>query len=605
MGLACTATVYLSSRWSGSYFSTAWPLLGAVLVLTTGGLLLFGVRPNRRAALASASLAAFGVWSLASVGWGGVPDAAWTSFDQATIGATALLLGSLLAGVGCAWPTVAGVAAGLTLQAVELLLRLQSSHVPSDWFQGRKVQGPVGYANAQATFLAVGVVLMLWLAADRRLFVRAPAGAACGVLCGTLLLTQSRGALLALAIGLVVLVALSRDGRTLGLGLAAALYTGAMWLPLRHVDKALVDGGSAARTHAFHHYAGWLAAGSLVLCLLAATPPGPRLMRRALILASVAGAIGGGAAVAVLHPAALHSLQRGIKGSISSVDPVHLPGGETRLASVSSTGRREIWSVAASLYEAHPAVGAGAGKFARTWDRKRKENNLSVLQPHSIELETLSELGVPGGVLFTSFVALAFLAVVRKRSRLSIQSAAAAAAFAVFLLQASVDWTFSFPALAVAVLLVAGAAAEGRRSRGTGILTYVGISVAMMALLVGLAGPWLSAHSAAQARAELPRDVSKAWDLAARARGFDRWSSDVVALQGQIAEQDGELVRAASLYGDAAALAQRPWMYEAEQARVLKSTGLRAASRAVCRRALRDNPLELSLLNGVCAGVRP
>ncbi len=52
------------------------------------------------------------------------------------------------------------------------------------------------------------------------------------------------------------------------------------------------------------------------------------------------------------------------------------PGGETRLSSLSLTGRLQTWRVALRLYQHHPVLGAGTGQFARTWDQQRSDHNL-------------------------------------------------------------------------------------------------------------------------------------------------------------------------------------------------------------------------------------
>ena len=567
-------------------------------------LLIAGFRPTGPAAVAALTLAALGAWGLASVAWGGIPDVAWTRFDQAVIAGLALVLGSLLAAAGVGSWVAGGVLAGLAAEAVEVIVRLQSLSVSSDWFQGRKVQGPVGYANAQGALAAVGVVLALGVTANRHVAVRSAAGAAAGLLCGELLLTQSRGALLALAVALLAVTLLSLDGRTALLALAAGGSAAALWLPLRMVDRALVAGRRAGEEAAFRHFAFWILGCAVVLALLAAVPPS-LFARRALVPVCIAAAVAAGAAALVAHPGTLGSLRRSVEAANSSIDPSRLPGGDTRLTSISFTGRIKTWHAAVDLYDRHPALGAGSGQFARTWDRTRTINNLTVLQPHSIELEVLSELGTPGGVLFGTFVVLALAAVVRRGRRLAPAAAAAAAAFLALVLQASVDWTWSFPALVVAVLLALGAVSGGSGRRPTGLVAFGALLAVTGCLVVGFGAQWLAAHTADRAEAALPADPGRAWDLATKARFYDRWSSAVVEAEARAAEAGGDLRQAAALYRRAAELDQRPWRYDAEAARVLQRAGLTRAMRAECRQAFAENPLELSLREGLCRASRP
>src|SRR6185295_18877335 len=114
------------------------------------------------------------------------------------------------------------------------------------WYYQRYLEGPVGYHNAQATLFALGVPLALGAATSRRLPVRVVGAAALGPLVGALILTQSRGALLALGIASVVLLAWARDLRLVLFALPAAAVTGGMLLAVRSVDAALVEGPAAA-----------------------------------------------------------------------------------------------------------------------------------------------------------------------------------------------------------------------------------------------------------------------------------------------------------------------------------------------------------------------
>jgi hypothetical protein len=189
---------------------------------------------------------------------------------------------------------------------------------------------------------------------------------------------------------------------------------------------------------------------------------------------------------------------------------------------------------------------------------------------------------------------------VRARGRAKPLAAAASAALAIFLLQASVDWTFSFPALVAAVLLVLGASAGPSRSRPTGVVAAAGAIGVAAVLLLMLAGPLFSARALAQSMAAAD-DPPRAWQLASRARTFDRWDGDVISWQGQVAESAGHFLLAARLYNRAVGLTQQPWVDQFARARVLRRAGLVKASREACRAAHSENPLEWRLQVGPCA----
>jgi len=95
--------------------------------------------------------------------------------------------------------------------------------------------GPFPNRNHTACLLAMGAVMgagcVVWAGAKRKYGAAAVAGAMAGLILAALLVTESRGGLVALACGLAVFLGLVmlklRDRRALGLGLAAALLLGA------------------------------------------------------------------------------------------------------------------------------------------------------------------------------------------------------------------------------------------------------------------------------------------------------------------------------------------------------------------------------------------
>jgi hypothetical protein len=590
-------------RDNGAYYTVSWPLLGGVVVGVAGALLLAGLRPSRWTAASSAALVALGLWSLVSVTWGGLPDDSWRTFDQMFIGAAALLTGSMLSR---GWRrrnlVLLGVTIGIVLQAGEILYRLQAGSVPSSWFDGRKVQGPVGYANAQAAFLALGIPLALFLASRASLRTRCLGGASAALLLGTLLLTQSRGALVALAVALLFQVAVARDLRLAAFGLLLAGH-GALLLPqLRHVDAALVA-AAASRPTVFRHYDLWVAAGAVVFGALAAVAnPRNRTISHVVVIGTVVcavGFLGALGATGRIDPGSIHGI---IDRGISETNPSTLPGGATRLGSLSLTGRVPLWRVAVRMGREEPLLGFGQGQFARVWGVERDDKNAYVLQPHSIELEVLSQLGSIGFLAFGGFSVLGLAALWRSRTGRRIRGLGVAVLL-VLVLQASVDWTFSFPALLVDALLVVGlSVGTGRRRLGSSLTIGLQLAAVLVAL-AALAGPYLAARRLEAAKAARATDPVEAWRLAASARSADRWSPEVADFQGALAEQAGRYELAARRYQEASELSLQPWVDEFRRARALRRAGRLAASRASCRKARAENPLEFALGSGPCRDV--
>jgi hypothetical protein len=549
------------------------------------------------AAASSAAFVVLGLVAGASTAWGGLPDVAWKALDESLIGAAALLAGSFISGFARNGSrlVLGGVLAATVAMSVELLYRLQAGTAPDAWFDGRKVEGPLSYHNAQGAMFAIGVPLALWATTRRAAVVRAAGGLSCLALVAGMLVTQSRGALLAALVAVAIQVAVARDVRLVAHAILAALLGAALVIPFRHVDAALVNDSGHAATQ-FRSFAEWSLLAAFVLAAVSALPR-TNLMRRCAIGASALAVIG---AVAFALPH-LGEVGPKLDRALNGEEPTRLPGGQTRLSSLSLTGRTQIWRVALDSYRDAPVLGHGSGSFTAIFTRARTNKDLYVLQPHSIELEVLDELGLPGAVAFVSFVALLFVGLVRGRGPRAARAAAAGVVVAL-VGQASVDWTFSFPALVVAVLLVAGAAI------GPGSLTVRatpavlgGAAVGVIALAL-LAAPYLANRHLADARAAATSQ--KAWDVLRQARGFDPWSAEVVDYQGQVAEDAGRYQEAARLYAHAATLARLSWVEEYRRARALREGHFTSAATAACLRARALNPLERLLDHGACEGVQ-
>lgn len=589
--------VFVSGRDEGSYFASAWPLLGAVLVVAAVALMLLQAPVALWPAASAAALVALGLVAVASTAWGGLPDIAWKTLDQSLIGAAALLLGSFVAGFARNGSrlVLGGVLAATVVLALELLYRLQAGTAPDAWFDGRKVEGPLRYHNAQGAFFAIGVPLALWATTQRKATVRAAGGLSCLALVAGMLVTQSRGALLAALAATAVQVAVSRDVRLLAHAILAGLLGAALVIPFRHVDAALVnDPGHAASQ--FRSFSGWSLLAAVLFAVVSALPR-TRLMRRAAV--AVSGlAVLGAVAFALPH---LDEVGPKLDRALNGEEPTRLPGGQTRLSSLSLTGRTQIWRVALDSYRDAPVLGHGSGTFTEIFTRDRTNKDLYVLQPHSIELEVLDELGLSGALAFAAFVILLLVGLVRGRGPRSARAAAAAAVI-VLVAQASVDWTFSFPALVAAVLLVAGAATGPGLLRVRATPAVLGGAAVAIAALVALGGPYLATRHLSDAKgAATPQ---KAWDLLQKARGLDPWNAEVVDYQGQVAEDAGRYREAARLYGRAATLARLSWVEEYRRARALHEGQFIPEAKAACLRAQALNPLERLLEQGPCSGVR-
>jgi O-antigen ligase len=281
--------------------------------------------------------------------------------------------------------------------------------------------------------------------------LRAAASAAAVPLATGVYLSFSRGALAALAVGAVALVALAPDGRAQARALAATLLPGAAAAALAGglpAVRAMEGGLSTRRVEGLVMVLalGVLAAASALLTLRAARSgvPGGRLPSRRTAALALVGAVLLGA---VLAAAALESRP-------DSSGPAFGATG-ARLGSIESN-RYSYWRVALGTFADHPVQGIGSGGFVVDWLQER-----DVLDPtreaHSMYLGTLAELGLVGLAALLAF--LAGVAAAGRRLWRSNPGLAAgpAAAFAVWAVHAGIDWDWEMPAVSLVALALAAA----------------------------------------------------------------------------------------------------------------------------------------------------
>lgn len=586
----------MAARQSGSYEIGWWASECVVLIAAVYVLFAAGQRPPSIVGAAAAALLLLGCWSVASIAWGGNREDAWRFAGRSVLAAAALVLGGQLRR-GVRRAAVAGVALGFVALAVELVARVGAGRAPADWFYGRTLDGPVGYHNAQGAVFAAGSALLAPGLASIAPARRAASAAGIAVLLAALLLTQSRGALAAAALGALIVGALMRDAR---LSVRLFLFvpvTAALLAQLRSVDLALAGRPGAAEPQ-LTTYAAAAAAASVVCAAAAALPVRVTWARRGLAVAAVAVVV---VAAGWLHRplgAAAHAARLQLATDVR----LQAAPGSTRFASLSPNGRRDAWRVGFDVWRARPVVGVGQGMFAREWTISRR-TTLYILQPHSIEVELAAELGAIGLGLFAGFVLLGF----RCLGRLQRPAAAAAAGMlAVVLLQASVDWTWSFPGLVVPVLGVVGACAVRRPRRRVPSAAIAAVAaIAVAAIAVAVAVPALADGAVSRAGRQAARQPSVAWATLVDAHRLDPWNDEVVMLQGDLASASGNMPLAADRYALAARLSRRPWVALYAEARASSAAGADRVASALCRQASSENPLEPLLTTGPCAGVGP
>lgn len=319
---------------------------------------------------------------------------------------------------------------------------------------GGRLEQPLTYWNASGALAAIGLVLCLRMAGDPRrgAIPRAAAGAAAVPLATGVYLSFSRGALAALAVGVVALLALAPDGRAQLRALAATLLPGAAAAVLAGALPAVraMEGGlSTGRVEGLVMLLamGALAAAAALLTLRAARAGkrsgGLSLPRRAAVLAVAGVLLLGG----VLAAAAFEA--RPDSGS-----PAFGATG-ARLGSVDSN-RYSYWRVALGTFADHPVQGIGSGGFVVDWLQERDVLD-PTREPHSLYLGTLAELGLAGLAALLAF--LGGVAVAARRLWRSDPGLATGpiAALTVWAAHAGLDWDWEMPAVTLVALALAAA----------------------------------------------------------------------------------------------------------------------------------------------------
>ncbi len=378
-------------------------IVAAAVILTPRGRPVYGLWPT-------GLLLAFAALSALSVVWSVQPDASWQNAGlmlaySAVFGAAVVLVRAAPA----RWPAVIG---GVTLAAVIVCGYALLTKVFPSWLDAHdiyaRLQAPYGYWNATGLTAAIGVIGCIWLGARRRghALLSALAYPAIGLLIVTLMLAYSRGALVALALGL-------------------ALWFAAVPLRLRGAAVLLVGALAAGLVVAWDFAQSALSSDSVALHarVVAGRQLGALLVAMLLLLALAGLAIGfytgrhpparrtrenAGAAllgvlvlVVVAFIGALAVSHRGLTGSIShgyntltnthAPVPAETPGRLTAIGSV----RAVYWNQALKVFQAHPALGAGARSYGTASLRYRTED-LAANDAHGFIVQTLADLGIVG-----------------------------------------------------------------------------------------------------------------------------------------------------------------------------------------------------------------
>ena len=424
---------------------------------------------------------------------------------------------------------------------------------------GYRLSEPVTYWNGLGIFLVVGILLALGFSArGRALWTRALAAATLPVLTSALYFTFSRGAWIALILGLAAAVAIDpRRLQLLAVSLAIAPFSvAALWLATRADGLGTVDSTLAQATDDGHALLGpvlALAAGSALVAVGVAVAERrlevPAAVRVTFVTALLVALVALGSAAWAQWGSPVEIADRAWEDFRSPPNPTGTDLG-ARLFDFSSSGRIEQWRVAWDGWRERPVVGSGAGTYWQLWAAARP-NSGEVRDAHSLYLETLAELGVVGLALLT--VALLVPAIAAVRARMTPIVPAALGANVAWLAHAGIDWDWELLGVTLAALVVGlalVAAARPESARAAVPRWYVPGSAALLAVpaLVGVLA-YAPLGSARDALDELR--LEQAANGARTARRFAPWASAPWEVLGDVEAQRGDRAAARDAYREA------------------------------------------------------
>jgi hypothetical protein len=538
--IAAALPAYLAARGAG-YDLVVRQEFGLVLWAAIGGAIALGVLPRTRLTwlLASPLIAggALALLSLLSLSWTGSSEHTFAEVARVLIYVGVVALAVL----GLNRYTWRAAALGLGAAAIGIcVLAIVSRLAPGAFddpvrafFDTDRLSYPLNYWNAVAAWGAMTIAMGLaWSANSRQRAIRAVGLGAVPVAGLAVYLTYSRGGVVSTAVAAVTVLALSRSRWTAALHAGVAgIATGIVILVARG-QPAIADATSGAGgvTVALALVTAIAACAVVAVVTRVAGIDHVRLSSRlariivpvGLLVAVVAVAAGG------------HSLiSRGWREfenqrTVSvGTDPAE------RLTSVGGT-RHDVWAAALDAFDAHPLGGTGSGTFEFWWATHGSGHEF-VRDAHSLYLEEMAELGLPGLLVLLAFLGTTLGLAVRGRVRARRSSEVAAAvamcsAAIVFLVQAGVDWMWEETAVGVlglGAMAIGAAALNDRRRRGGAWLGARGmlVGLALVAALLEVPG-LVSGSREGQSEAALRAgDVAQARTLAGQAVSAEPWAA--------------------------------------------------------------------------------
>ncbi|MDA8067317.1 MAG: O-antigen ligase family protein [Actinomycetota bacterium] len=494
-----------------------------VVVLAAAWGLLPAAWPTRAAGWSMALFAAFTAWTALGITWSLSSGRSFQDLALVSCYLGILVLAAAIhreRGAALRHTTAAVATAIVVVAALAIASRLSPHLFPGSGQTAQFLGGararlywPLGYWNALAALMAMGVPLLLaQVTSARTLAMQALAAAAIPLVALCDALTLSRGGAGEAAAAVIVFIALA-PGRipklastlVAGAGSAVLVYAGLD----RHAVQQGLTGAALTRQGSSLVLTGVLVCAGMGVAqlgvgLLARHGTLPRVLRvspgRARVLTAASVVVLVAAAIAAGAPHHLYDAWQQFKNAAGT------PGGSSvlRLASANGEGRYQYWVAAVNSASSHILTGSGPGTFQLDW-LPRAQIAGYVVNAHSLYVETYAELGLIGLALLAAFFVIVLAVIARVITRTAHEertlAAATGAAVIAFMVGASFDWLWQMPVLvAVLMLLIAAVSAPAeapvsrRLSRGALPVQLAAVAAGLVCL-VAIAYP-LAVNSA-------------------------------------------------------------------------------------------------------------
>jgi hypothetical protein len=518
--------------------------------------LLPRARPPRGVLVPLAAIALLVLWTAISLGWTQSDERTFAELARLIHYAGLLLLVWSVVDARTWRPAAAGLLAGaVTICALAVASRLVPSIFPTDYvvrnFRVNRLSYPFNYWNAVGAFSVMTMAMgLLWSAHARRPWMRALALASVPVAGAAGYMTYSRAAVAGTALGIVLVVALSRNRWVAVVHVLAAAAGSAIVVAVIRSKHEIAD--ATGNAGAFVVVLALLAAMAIAVAAAFATwslrgDSRWRLPKRPARIAVAVGAV----LIVVLVPTAGHAeIEKGWH-SFKKLPPSETRSDPTARLSNLNGNRYFIWRSALRDFDHHTFKGSGAGTFDFWWFSTGGGEFLR--DAHSLYLEELAEQGIFGGILIVGLLLSLAVAAFRARLRLASEDvgihAALLAAFGVFLFHAGVDWMWestTVTVLALVAIAVAAAAvsppAEPRRAR-IPLRVAVGVA-AVVAILIQLPGLSSTLKMRDSQRDFNAGNTSAALAEAGDAIDAEPWAASPYAQRALVEESSGRLAAA-------------------------------------------------------------